>query len=213
MVCQTMPCSSIHSNVSCGGQYPRNPTCTKCVPGTAPDSISRAHRRAVAGQVPVDDVRSVGVGVEVDDADIAVTVHVGHRGRRRPRDRMIAAENDGHDPARCDGRHPFLYVLVRHLGLPVWTERVAEVDHLEPVEDLQSEIQVIRPGFVRGGPDRPRTEARTRAVGGRDVEGSADDRDVRPPGVELFGFGQERPVAERRQPGVRQIELLNHAWR
>ena len=41
MVCHTMPCSSIHSKVSCGGQYPRSPTWTKWVPGTAPDSISR----------------------------------------------------------------------------------------------------------------------------------------------------------------------------
>ena len=33
------------------------------------------------------------------------------------------------------------------------------------------------------------------------------------PGVELFELGQERPVPERRQTGVGQVELLRHARR
>ena len=41
MKCQRRPCSFIHSKVSFGGQYPRSPTCTKFLPLTAPDSISR----------------------------------------------------------------------------------------------------------------------------------------------------------------------------
>ena len=64
-----------------------------------------AHRRAVAGQVAVDDVGGVGVGVEVDDADVAVAVDVGDGGGRRPRDRVVAAEDDRHDAAlRRPGR-------------------------------------------------------------------------------------------------------------
>ncbi len=102
MVCHVMPCSSIHSKVSCGGQYPRRPTWTKWVPGTAPDSISRRIGVPWLARLPVDDVRGVGVRVEVHDADVAVAVHVGHRRRGRPGDRVVAAEDDRHDAA---GRH------------------------------------------------------------------------------------------------------------
>ena len=57
-----------------------------------------AHRRAVAGQVALDLVGGVGVRVEVHDADVAVAVHVGDRGRGGPGDRVVAAEDR---PARC----------------------------------------------------------------------------------------------------------------
>ena len=110
----------------------------------------------------------------------------------------------------CD---PLLDVGVRHLGLTVRAERVAEVDDLEPVEDLQPEIHVIGAGLVRGGPDRPRAEACAGTVRGRDVERCSDDGDVGLPRIELLGFGEERPVPERRQPRVGQVELLGHAGR
>jgi hypothetical protein len=62
-----------------------------------------SHRRAVAGQVALDGVGGVGVGVEVDDPDVAVAVDVGDGGGRRPRDRVVATEDDRHDAARRDG--------------------------------------------------------------------------------------------------------------
>ena len=102
---------------------------------------------------------------------------------------------------------------MRDLGLAVRAVRVAEVDDLEPVEDLQPEVQVVGARLVGGGPDRPRAEPGAGPVGGRDVERRADDRDVGLPGVELLELGQERPVPERRQPGVGQVELLSHSRR
>ena len=114
------------------------------------------------------------------------------------------------DAIACD---PLADVVVRHLGLAVRAERVAEVDDLQPVEDLQPEIHVVGAGLVGGGPDRPRTEPRTGPVRRRDVERCADDRDVGLPGVELFDLGQERPVPERRETRVGQVELLGHSRR
>ena len=183
------------------------------MPGHRAGLDQPAHRGAVAGQVAVDDVGGVGVGVEVDDADVAVAVHVGDRGGRGPGDRVVAAEDDRHDAARRDGVHAFADVGVRHLGLAVRAVRVAEVDDLEPVEDLQPEVQVIGARLVGGGPDRPRTEPGAGPVGGGDVERRADDRDVGLPRLELLGLGQERPVPERRHAGVGQVELLGHARR
>ena len=172
-----------------------------------------AHRGAVAGQVAVDDVGGVGVRVEVHDADVAVAVHVGDRGGRGPGDRVVAAEDDRHDAAGRDRVDALADVAVRHLGLAVRAVRVAEVDDLEPVEDLQPEVQVIGARLVGGGPDRPRTEPGARPVRGRDVERRADDRDVGLPGVELLELGQERPVTERREARVGQVELLGHSRR
>ena len=172
-----------------------------------------AHRGAVAGQVALDDVGGIGVRIEVHDADVAVSVYVGDRGGRGPGDGVVAAEDDR---ARCRGTrwwHPFLDVGVRHLGLAVRAVGVAEVDDLEPVEDLQAEVEVVGARLVGGGADGPRTEPGARAVGGPDVERRADDRDVGPPRVELLGFGQERSMPERHHARVRDFELFNHAGR
>ena len=102
---------------------------------------------------------------------------------------------------------------VRHLGQPVRAVRVAEVDDLQPVEDLQAEVQVIGAGLVRGGPDRPRTEPGAGPVRRRDVERGTDDGHVGPPRLELLHLGQERPMPERHQSRVRQVELLSHSRR
>ena len=161
-----------------------------------------AHRRAVAGQVALDDVGRVGVGVEVDDADVAVAVDVGDRGGAGPRDRVVAAEDDRHDAARGDGVDALADVGVRALGLAVRAVGVAEVDDLQPVEDLEAEVQVVRARLVRRGPDRPRPEAGAGAVRRRDVERGADDRHVGLPGVELLdarsGTAAARTTPSRR---------------
>jgi hypothetical protein len=167
----------------------------------------------VTGQVPVDDVGGVGVSVEVHDADVAVAVHVGHGGGRGPGDGVIPAEHDRHDAARGDRVLALLDVLVGHLGHPVRAEGVAEVHDLQPVEDLQAEVHVIGAGFVGRGADGARTEAGAGPVRGRDVERGADDRDVGSPRLELLHLGEERPMPERRQPGVRQVDLLGHSRR
>ncbi len=53
-----------------------------------------AHRRAVAGEDAERVVGRVGVGIEVDDPDAARPADLGDRGRRRPGDRVVAAEDD-----------------------------------------------------------------------------------------------------------------------
>ncbi len=172
-----------------------------------------SHRRAVAGQVAVDDVGGVGVGVEVDDADVAVAVDVGDGGGRRPRDRVVATEDHRHDAARCDLVDAGADVGVARLGLAVRAVGVAVVDHLDPLEDLDAEIEVIGARLVRQRTDRPRAEPGAGAVGGRDVERRADDGDVGLPFVELLGIGQERPLGERGEPAEHPAdrELLLHA--
>ena len=83
------------------------------------------------------------MGVEVHDPDVAVAVHVGDRGGGRPGDRVVAAENDRHDAARRHLVHPLADVGVAGLGLAVRAVRVAEVDDLEAVEDLDAQVEVV----------------------------------------------------------------------
>ena len=75
------------------------------------------------------------------------------------------------------------------------------------------EIQVIGARLVGGGPDGARTEPGAGPVRRRDVERRADDGHVGPPRLELFDLGQERPVPERHQSRIGQVELLGHAGR
>ena len=166
----------------------------------------------MAREVAVDDVGGVGVGVEVDDPDVAVSVHVGDRGSSGPRDRMVAAENDRHDATRRDLVHALADVGVADLGLPMWAVGVAVVDDLEVFEDLDVEIDVVRARLVRSRSDRAWSETCARPVGCRDVERRPDDRDVGLPTVELRSVGEERALTERGQPAehVTEFELLVH---
>src|SRR5260370_7101303 len=56
-----------------------------------------AHRRAVAGQVPLHIRCGVGVCVEVDDAHVAVAVMLGQRGDVGPGDAVVTAQDDRDD--------------------------------------------------------------------------------------------------------------------
>ena len=92
--------------------------------------------------------------------------------------------------------HAFADVGMRDLGLPVGTVGITEVDDLEPVEDLQTEVHVVGARFIGCGTDRARAEARPGPVGGGDVERRPHDGHVGPPGVQLVGLGEERAVPE-----------------
>ena len=162
IVCQTMPCSRIHANVSAGASSRAAPP-GRTVAGHRAGLDEPAHRGAVAGQVAVDEVGGVGMGVEVHDPDVAVAVHVGDRGGGRPGDRVVAAEDDRHDAAGGDLVHPLADVGVAGLGLAVRAERVAVVDDLEVVEDLDAQVEVVGAGLVGQRADRPRPEAGARA--------------------------------------------------
>jgi hypothetical protein len=91
--------------------------------------------------------------------------------------------------------------------------RVAEVDDLQPVEDLEPQIQVIGARFVGSGTDGAGAETRAGPVGRPYVERCTDDRDIRPPRVQLFDLGEKRPLPERHHPRVGELELLGHARR
>ena len=70
-----------------------------------------AHRRAMTGQVAVDGVGGVGVGVEVHHADVAVSVDIGDRSCRRPGDGVVATHRERNDPAAGDLVHAALDVV------------------------------------------------------------------------------------------------------
>ena len=91
----------------------------------------------------------VGVGVEVDDADVAPAMAVGDRRCGWPRDRVVTADDDREDAAAGDLTHTRSDVSVRALGQPVRAVRVAEVDHLEVLEDLDVEIEMVCRRVVR----------------------------------------------------------------
>ena len=61
-----------------------------------------AHRAAVRQLDAPQDGGRVGVGVEVDDPDVAVAEVVGHGGHVRMRQRVVAAEDDRDDARRED---------------------------------------------------------------------------------------------------------------
>ncbi len=133
---------------------------------------------------------------------------LGHRGGGGPGDRVVAAEDHGDDAPAGHLADLGPDVVVPDLGLPVGAVGVAVVDDLEPVEDLDAQVEVVGPGLVGLAADGPGPEAGAGPVRGADVERRADDGHVGLPGVELLGLGQERSVAERGQAGVGEVELL-----
>ncbi len=94
-------------------------------------------------------------------------------------------------------------------------ERVADVDDLQPVEDLEAEVEVERARLVGVGAHTPRAEPCTGAVRGPEVERRAEDGDVRSPGVELLWLGEQGPLGEGEDAAehVAEVELLAVARR
>ena len=124
-------------------------------------------------------VRGVGVGVEVDDADAAGSADLGDGRRRRPGDRVVAAEDDRD---RAGRRHLADLAVDERVGA-IDPRRddvgVAGVDDGQDLERLDVELQrVDRAGRVLRLADRPRPEPGARAVAHGVVERRADDRDV-----------------------------------
>ena len=99
-------------------------------------------------RLPVDHVGGVRVGVEVDDSDLSPPARLGDRGRRRPGDRVVAAEDDREDAPICDLGHALADRPVRELDHAVGADGVAVVDDLQRVEQLDPEIEVERPRVV-----------------------------------------------------------------
>ena len=153
--------------------------------------------------------------VEVDDANVAVSVHVGHCRRRRPCDRMIAAQDDRNDSPRGNFVDPFADVGVTRFGLTVRTMCIPVIDDFEVVVDLDPEIEVIGARLVGKRSNCPRTKSGTRTVSGGQVERCTDDGDVGLPRVELFRVREKRSVGKGGKPTERvtQVQLLPHSGR
>ena len=145
----------------------------------------------------MQDVAGVGVRVEVDHHDVAVPVEVRDGGRGRPGDRVVAADDDGQDAATRDLGHAIEDGGLRELPHAVADDGIPVVDHLEVVEHLDAEIEVVRAGVVGVRAHRARAEAGARAVRGVVVPRGADDRDVGLPLIQLGGS-----VSSGRMPKV-----------
>ena len=167
----------------------------------------------MTGEVARLVVGGVGVRVDVDEPDAAVTEVVGDRRGRRPGDRVVSPEYDGDDPARRDGTDAVVDRLPRRLPQTPRARGVAVVDDVEVVEDLELQVEVVGARRVRIA-QRARAEAGAGAVRRAAVPRSADDSCVGLPLVELLGLGEERAVAEgAKASAVEAFELFAHAGR
>lgn len=126
---------------------------------------------------------------------------------------MIPAQDDREDPTRCHGADPLTNCGVRHFDESVGAVRVAEVDDLEGIEDLDSEIEVEGARAVGEGAKRPRAKARSRTIRRRIVPGGTDDGGIGRPAIELFGLSEQRTLRERRDSLVGRTRELRRGIR
>lgn len=103
---------------------------------------------------------------------------------------MVAAQHHGDDAAARHLEHPPMDGLAREVPHAGRDERVAVVDDVEVVEDLDLQVKVIRARLIGIGAQRPRAEAGTGPVGRAVVPWCTDDGDIGPPLVEMFRLGQ-----------------------
>ncbi len=178
------------------------PHLDEVAPAHRPGLDQPAHRRPVRGEVAVDDVGGVGVRVEVQQAELSPTDRFGDPGRRRPGDGMVTTDDHGDDPETRHAADLCADVAVRRLGLPGRATGVPGVHHVQPVEDLDAEVEMVGAGFVGERAQCPRAEACARSVCGPDVERRADHRDVRTASREIVERRHPRAVTERCQPLV-----------
>ena len=97
--------------------------------------------------------------------------------------------------------------------MPLRAVGVADVDDLQPVEDLESEVEVEGAGFVGVGAQRSGAESGSGPVGGAEVERGAENGDVGLPVGELLEFGDQRSLGEGEDTAedVPEVELLAQA--
>ena len=174
-----------------------------------------AHRGAVAGEVAVEDRSAVSACAS---KWIMTTLpKPWWSATATPAGQVIEWSPPmmtGMMPRLVISRTRFVDGGLRQLPHAVADDRVAVVDDLEVVEDLDLQVEVVGAGVVGAGAHRPRAEAGARTVGGVVVPRGADDRDVGLPLVELRRLGEQRPHPERRGPHIRgSVELLAHAGR
>ena len=99
----------------------------------------------------------------MDDAELAVADHVGDRLGGWVGDRVLAAEHDGEDAARCDFGDPLPDRVLGDLTHARRAYRVAVVHHAQFVERRYLEVQVVEGVGPVGRADRPRAKPGARA--------------------------------------------------
>ena len=109
---------------------------------------------------------------------------------------MVAAEDDREDAPVGDLGHSLADRRVRQLHHPVRADRVAVVDDLQLLEELDAKIEMECPRPVSERPKRPRAKSCAGTVGCRVVPGRSDDCYVRLPPVQLLGLGEQRPLSK-----------------
>ena len=111
-------------------------------PGTVADQVSQCHG-------------SVIVGIEMDDADVAVAVDVGHTGDVGIRQRVIAADDEWYHVPAIGVLHPghFGYDLADLVDRPLGAERVRR--RIAVVRQLQLRPGVHQGVHLRHGPFAP----------------------------------------------------------
>jgi hypothetical protein len=137
------------------------------------------HRRPVAREDAPIVVGRIRMGIEMDDSDAAGPADLGDRGRARPGDRVVAAEDDGDGP-----RRGHLADLAVDHGMGTLDPggddvRIPGVDDRQELERLDPELErVHRARRVLRLADGARAEPSARPVADGIVEWGADDGDI-----------------------------------
>jgi hypothetical protein len=97
----------------------------------------------VACKVSIDHIRRIGVGIEVDDSDIAIAVHVSDSGCGRPCDGVVTAESDGNNPASCDLVNSVPDVGQAAFRVTMGAMSITNINDGEMVKNFEVEIDVV----------------------------------------------------------------------
>ena len=125
-------------------------------PLSAPSSQATRNGRAVRDADPVELVRRVGVGVEMEDGVAVGAVALGEHAQRGERQRVVAAEHERHRAGAEDLAQALGERLVRADEIGGRGGGVAVVDDLEQLERVDAERHVRPPpaAAVVGRADR-----------------------------------------------------------
>jgi hypothetical protein len=195
------------------GPIAAQPDLDEAVPGHGTRLDEPPHRGAMTVEFPVMALAGVGVGVEMDQRDLAVAVDVGHPAGIREGDRVVATEDDRNRPGPSHRGHGRTDAIEALLHVPGDDMHVADVDDAQRVQgiDTRVEMRALPIGIeVVGLADRLGPEAGTGPIGGTPVERSAQDDDG---GVADVLEGAARHSDERRTGTPRGVVESDHPGR
>ena len=156
------------------------------------------HRPVV--DAPVLVAPRIAVGIEVHQGQrAAVVARMGPE--QGQGDEVVATDGEDRRPGAEDGGRVALDAGGDLAGTAVVRRAVSGVDDGETLRRVEAPRPGRPPRKLCGcGPDRARPETRARAVGGREIEGDAGDRDVG-----AFRIAYVRAPEEAESPRVRRF--------